>query len=247
MLRAVTFDYWRTLIWEPTGELERVRVQHWVPLLQAAGHPVTESQVFEAHGVAFSHASRSWREGRQYRVEHATADMLGHLRIEASAGLQDALTEAFSAAGRNTPLELAPGVVPALRELRAAGLRLGIICDVGLTPSTVLREHLDRRGLLDLFDHCSFSDEVGHYKPAAEPFRHACAGLGVRPGEAAHVGDQRRTDVAGALAAGLLAVRYTGVFDDTDDQLPSGDVVVSRYDDLGAALGLTSAGYSRHP
>ncbi len=167
--------------------------------------------------------------------------MLGHLRIEASADLQDALTDAFSSAGIGTPLEVAPGVEAALRALREAGLRVGIVCDVGLTPSPVLRDHLHRRGLLDLFDHWTFSDEVGYYKPAVEPFQHACAGLGVEPREAAHVGDQRRTDIVGAQAAGLTAVRYTGVYDDKDDALPSGDVVVSHHDELVAALGVSRA------
>lgn len=238
MLRAVTFDYWRTLIWESPGELERVRVQHWVSMLLEAGHSVTEAEVADAHAVAFTHASRFWHQGRQYRVEHATSDMLGHLGIEAGPTLQDSLVGAFSLAGSHTPLELAPGVVNALRTLRAAGLRLGIVCDVGLTPSPVLRAHLFKRGLLDQFDHWSFSDEVGFYKPAIEPFRDACAGLGVEPYEAAHVGDQRGTDVVGALAAGLFAVRYTGLFDDVDDKLPSGDRVVSHHDDLAAALGV---------
>lgn len=238
MLSAVTFDYWRTLLWEPPGELERVRVEHWVGLLVEAGHPVDAEQVSEAHGIAFAHASRSWREGRQYRVEHATVDMLGHLRLEVGAAVQDALTHAFSAAGLRTPLELAPRVEIALSSLRDRGLRLGIVCDVGLTPSPVLRDHLARRGLLGLFDHWTFSDEVGYYKPAAEPFAHACAGLGVEPAQVAHVGDQRRTDIVGALAAGVLAVRYSGVFDDRDELLPGGDVVVSDHGELLMALGI---------
>ena len=53
------------------------------------------------------------------------------------------------------------------------------------------------------------------YKPAPEIFEHALAGLGgVDPAEAAHVGDLRRTDIAGARAMGILALRYRGVNDD---------------------------------
>ena len=79
-----------------------------------------------------------------------------------------------------------------------------------MTPSTSLRRQLERHGLLDYFDHWSFSDEVGWYKPAPQIFEHALAGLGVtEPARAAHVGDLRRTDVAGARAHGLLSVRYS--------------------------------------
>jgi putative hydrolase of the HAD superfamily len=107
-------------------------------------------------------------------------------------------------------------------------VRIGIVCDVGMTPSTALRAHLRRHGLLEHFTHWSFSDEVGVYKPAPEIFEHALTGLGrVAPDRAAHVGDLRRTDVAGARAMGMTAVRYTGVFDDDTVDLPEADHVVA--------------------
>jgi len=102
----------------------------------------------------------------------------------------------------------------------------------------VLREHLIRRGLLPLFDHWSFSDEVGAYKPSPVIFEHALEGLGgPEPERVAHVGDLRRTDVAGALGMGMTAVRYTGVFDDDSADLPEGHHVVADHADLPAVLG----------
>jgi HAD superfamily hydrolase (TIGR01549 family) len=235
-VRAVTFDYWRTLIWERSGDLERVRLEHWQPILADAGHDVTKDRLQKAHAFAFGRASKSWRVNVQYRVEHATDDMLDHLGLDPAADLRHRLVDAFSEAGLRTPLEVAPHVPETLQELRSAGIHLGIVCDVGLTPSPVLRAHLQQRGLLELFDHWSFSDETGDYKPESAPFEHACSGLDVPPEETAHVGDQRRTDVVGALAAGLTAVRYTGIFDDPDETLPSGDVVIERHQDLPRAL-----------
>ena len=105
-----------------------------------------------------------------------------------------------------------------------------------MTPSTILRAHLDRHGVLELFDHWSFSDEVGWYKPDRRIFEHALEGLGgVAPDRAAHVGDIRRTDVAGALGMGMVAVRYCGISDDTEPG-PEGDVVVDDHADLAALL-----------
>jgi FMN phosphatase YigB (HAD superfamily) len=108
-----------------------------------------------------------------------------------------------------------------------------------MTPSTILRRHLERHGLLGAFDHWSFSDEVGTYKPDPRIFAHALAGLGgVLPHRAAHVGDLRRTDIAGARASGMTAVRYTGVFDDPPaDELPEGHHIVNDHADLVATLG----------
>ena len=164
--------------------------------------------------------------------------MLAALRLSVPAEVEGALVDSFSQAGLHTPLRLADGVGEMLVGLRASGVRIGIVCDVGLTPSPVLRDHLSRHGLLELFDHWSFSDETGDYKPAVAPFEHACAGLGVDAKHTAHVGDQRRTDVVGAQVAGLTAVRYAGVFDDMDDALPSGDLLVRHHDELAGALGL---------
>ena len=116
-----------------------------------------------------------------------------------------------------------------------------------MTPSTILREHLEKHGLLEWFDHWSFSDEVGVYKPDRRIFDHALAGLGgVDPAEAAHIGDLRRTDIAGAKALGITAVRYTGVFDDPPAEgLPEADLVVADHADLATAL--LSADPSRSP
>src|SRR4029434_2234803 len=83
---------------------------------------------------------------------------------------------------------------------------------VGLTPSPTLRDRLTGFGLLRWFDGWSFSDETGWFKPAPAAFLPALEALDVSdPTAAAHVGDNRRTDVAGALALGMTAVRYTGL------------------------------------
>ena len=131
------------------------------------------------------------------------------------------------------------GIEDCLLALKDAGVRLGIICDVGFTPSNVLREHLIRRGLLPLFDHWSFSDEVGAYKPAPAIFNHALEGLGgPEPERVAHVGDLRRTDVAGALGMGMTAVALHGASSTTTRWIsPEAHHVISAHADLPGVLG----------
>ena len=46
---------------------------------------------------------------------------------------------------------------------------------------------------------------------AEQGFRPALEGLGVPADAAAHIGDNERTDVAGAKALGMVAVQYTGL------------------------------------
>ena len=94
------------------------------------------------------------------------------------------------------------------------------------------------RGLLPLFDHWSFSDEVGVYKPDPAIFRHALSGLGdPAPDRVAHIGDRIRTDVAGARGMGMIAVRYTGVYND-DDEGPEAHHVVEHHADIARTLSL---------
>ena len=115
---------------------------------------------------------------------------------------------------------------------------------MGLAPSTTLRRFLQGHGLLGYFDHWSFSDEVGTFKPDPVIFDHALDGLGgIDPSDAAHVGDLRRTDIAGAQGRGIFAVRYTGIYDDPgspDDGTDAveGDTVIADHALLLDALGL---------
>ena len=238
-LDAVCFDYWNTLVHED-GRMLGIRRQAWASVLGEAGLAVADHELDVAFEGAWRRFNAEWQANRQYVAVDAARDLLESLGIDDGDGtLVAALVADLDDLAANAALELTAGIAECLRTLKAAGLRLGIICDVGMTPSTGLRKVLDREGLLELFDHWSFSDEVGWYKPAPEIFRHALDGLGgVAPERAAHVGDIRRTDVAGAKGMGLVAVRYCGISDDTDDAFPEGDIVCADHRDLPGLLGV---------
>ncbi len=146
----------------------------------------------------------------QHGPADATSLICDLLGVDPSADVRAALLRSFDEVGREAPLRLAPNAEECIRRLKDAGVRIGIVCDVGMTASPTLRERLDMFGVLRYFDHWSFSDEVGCFKPWPAVFEHALSGLGVDdPSGAAHVGDSRRTDVAGAQAMGMTTVRYT--------------------------------------
>lgn len=235
-IEAVTFDFWNTLMWEPPDGLVQGRMKVLLPILAARGVRVDEGRLRACHQVAFERYQAAWLANAQYCVPEAVAVMLGELGLGPDAHLAEALVEGFSEAGRAIELRLAEGVETCLRQLAGAGVRLGIICDIGLTPSPVLRWHLDQRGLLVLFESLVFSDERGVYKPAPGAFRAALDELGVPPERAAHVGDRKRTDVGGALGVGMTAVRYRGVYDDVSVPEPEAHHVVDTYDGLAGLL-----------
>ena len=240
-IEAVTFDFWNTLVWEAPGQLVEGRLRAWAGLLEEAGIPTEAGRLATAHEAAFSEYQAAWKANRQYVVADATARMLAVLELDVEDDLRAALVRSFGEAGAATDLHLADGVGDCLRALRADGVDLGIVCDIGLTPSPTLLGLLDRRGLLELFGGWAFSDEVGVYKPEPEIFLVALEQLGAGPEGAAHVGDRFRTDVAGARNLGMVSVRYTGVYDDPDRHLPEADIVVGQLADLPAALGRVSS------
>jgi FMN phosphatase YigB (HAD superfamily) len=209
-------------------------------ILEDAGFATERAAVDAAMASSWDTFLQRWRSNEQYTHVEAAVEIVEHLGFVLPPGVHDALVESFTVATSNRP-SLTEGIGDCLRALDDAGVRLGIICDVGMTPSVVLRQVLEHEGLLPLFDHWSFSDEVGCYKPDRLIFEHALAGLGsVPPSRAAHVGDLKRTDVAGALGVGMTAVRYTGAFDDVSEGAEA-TVVVASHADLPAALGFISA------
>jgi FMN phosphatase YigB (HAD superfamily) len=238
-LDAITFDFWNTLVHEAPGHLAGLRRAAWTKRLGAAGIALAEEELERAMEGSWQRAADAWKANRAYYADAAAHDLLVDLGLEdLEDELRDALVADFTTVGERAELELTPNLAECLRSVHDAGLRIGIVCDVGMTPSSILRAHLERHDVLGLFDHWSFSDEVGCYKPDRRIFEHALAGLGgVDPARAAHVGDLRRTDIGGAQAIGMLAVRYRGIHDDPEPG-PEGDIVLDDHADLPARLGL---------
>jgi len=238
---AITFDFWNTLAFEEIGALAARRHVAWLGLLEEAGIAVDPDQLWAAFGSAWEAHSAAWKDNRQYLADEAAAHALERLGVDVPDELATRLTATFAGAGEGFELRLTSGIEGCLRALAGAGVKLGIVCDVGFTAGVHLRAFLDRRGLLPLFDGWAFSDEVGVYKPAAGAFRHALEQLGGVPAEeAAHVGDLKRTDIAGARAFGMRAIRYVGVFDDADGDGPEGDLVLADHAELPTVLGLAA-------
>ena len=236
MIEAVTFDFWNTLCYEDRGHLRGRRLDAWSGLLEEAGYATEREHLDKAFDRSWERFVARWTAGQHIAYAEAAEEILEDLGFDVPPDVRVALVEAFGRAGDDAELHLAPNAAGTLRALKEAGLRIGIVCDVGMTPSTTLRAHLDRHGVLAVFDHWSFSDEVGCYKPDPRIFTHALDGLGARPERTAHVGDLRRTDVAGALAMGMTAVRYTGIFDDDSQPEPEAHHVVADHADLPALL-----------
>jgi putative hydrolase of the HAD superfamily len=235
-VRAITFDFWNTVMFEPEGGLEAARVDRWEALLDQLGSPRPRPAIVAAHASAVADQQAAWLANEQYVTADATRAMLAFLELDLSMTEAAAFDAIFVHAALGAGVCPCDGIEATLRRCRAAGLRLAIICDIGLTPAVGVRALLTAEDLLYLFDATVFSDEQGTYKPDVRIFEHALSTLGVDADAAVHVGDRRRTDVAGALDAGMRAVRYRAVFDDCDATFRDAPVVIDDHREL-ASLG----------
>ncbi len=241
MIEAVTFDFWETLIHEAPRTMRDGQIQGWMEALEAEGIDRARDDVHEALTENWRVFDERWaaNDGQHTAVD-AVAVMCRHLGIEPGDALRDELALVFSRVGETVDLELAPGLEECLAALDEAGVSVGIVCDVGMTPSPTLAKPARAASA------CSTASRVGRSatRPAGSSrrprrSRPALEALGVTdPTRAAHVGDRRRTDVAGARNLGMVSVRYAGWSDDPPESGPEADHVLLDHRDLPAALGL---------
>jgi len=90
-----------------------------------------------------------------------------------------------------------PHVKKILRELKAAGMKLGLLSDF---PPDIKLEYL---GLSGLWDTVLCTESIGALKPAILPFMELANALGCRPEQILYVGNSRRYDVEGAKRSGM--------------------------------------------
>lgn len=102
-----------------------------------------------------------------------------------------------------------PGVEEALRELRAAGRRLGVVTSKSRDAVDLAWAVLPT--LRELFEVEITSDDVGAHKPDPTPIVEALARMGGDPGRPVYVGDAP-FDLQAGRAAGIATVAVTWGF-----------------------------------
>lgn len=231
-LRAVTFDCWSTLLVERDWPVAHaLRVDALVEAAKRAGRESDRAELSGVFDAAWNRHIARWTRGVASGAAEIARDALGILGLsEESAGFA-ALVTSWEEASHSGAVEAVDGTHAHLAFLSRAGLRLGVICDTGLTPGRVVRRLLHDAGLLTYFDVCVFSDEVGVPKPDPRIFHTALEALEADASHTAHVGDLLRTDVAGARGVGMASIRIRAVYDDPSEQ-PEADLLADSHAQL---------------
>ena len=216
MIRAVTFDLWNTLL--ENKDFTELRINSLRSSLEDEGIHLPYSELLRAYEKASEYYRREWELNHsQLSVEKRVEHIFSELEIPFTADLKRSVIDSFMNAFVVDPPALKEGVRETLEALHEE-YKMGIISDMGVTPGSIIRDHLEGHELLHHFTSTVFSDEVGYCKPDPKVFEKALNELKARPEEAVHVGDLLRTDVAGAKGIGMKA----GWVSDTGDY-PHGD------------------------
>ncbi len=204
MIKAVFLDFYGTLVkWSPDAE----QIQQ--DACAAEGLAADKSAILQAYPVANAYLDReNAKEPLNRRSEQDRDSLFAEYerRLLAAAGLNVTPETALSVWRRvyTTPksLSLYDDARPALNDLHAVGLTLGVISNIG--PE--LGDLISKLGITDAISVWASSAEAGANKPHAAIFELALAKAGVAPIEALHVGDSYESDVKGARNASLHAL-----------------------------------------
>jgi len=202
--RAVLFDFGGTLYdYETLAPGDR---ESLATLAEMAGVQCGPEEVQRTYRTALRRVFRSYVSKNFYlhrdMFREATVEMLRELGFEADPlHLAQHRESQWRLHGRD--FRLRDGVVDTLTELRARGLRLGVVSNIDEDQLAHLGE---LAGLKRYFDWLLSSEEAGSCKPDGAIFAEALRRAGCAPAEALFVGDSLAQDIAGANRAGLRSV-----------------------------------------
>lgn len=240
MIDVVTLDFWQTLLRDTPENLARgkaMRLEEIGNVLTHSGQPITDGALEAAYEASGRALARFWSKHRdvssmeQVRIflDALHPGLADHLAPEAC----QAVHQAYVSPVLHFPPEPAPGATAALTALRDMGWTLCIISNTGRTPGVILRQVLERLGLLQFFTVLSFSDELGWRKPSSAIFLETLTRAGSEPARAVHIGDDAEADVAGAKNARMRAIHYAP---GQVDSSPSADSHLEDFADLPGLL-----------
>jgi putative hydrolase of the HAD superfamily len=118
------------------------------------------------------------------------------------------LEEVFLTPILKDPPPLIQGAKKIVKFVQAEGYKIGLICNTGRTPGRIIRELLEKLGMVEYFRALTFSNELKIRKPDPRIFLYTLSQLKSDPANSMHVGDELKLDVLGARISGMTSVHF---------------------------------------
>jgi len=207
VLKAITFDFWDTLYKVPDQmSMSNRRIAAFTKTLKAVGYEAEEEAIRQAFYDCWQHANHYQIEcGLDITPRGHVEFILAQLRINLKREDWKRVYDTYTSILVDYPPQVNDDVYETLPRL-AEKYKLAVICNTGVTPGILLREIMKTDDIFRNFAFEVFSDEVLWAKPNVKIFNYALEKLHIHSTEAAHVGDNRSTDIAGAKRAGMTAI-----------------------------------------
>lgn len=216
---AVTFDLWRTLIFEfgkkeNSAQRRELRADYGVAALAEMGESVDRADFYKvfvdiSNEITTAHDNETdlhfgqWIRLGLSRIDSELPSRIGIFGIST---VGSAIDKSFI----DSPPTLLDGAMEVLDGITERGLRIGMITNTGLTSGGAFRDWFADIGLLKKFTHIAYSNEMRTAKPGNLMFDATLRALGVEHKRALHVGDNLLADVAGAAWTGMSTVWAAG-------------------------------------
>ena len=215
MIDTITFDLWNTLLSNKPQDNERYkqkRLKAIHSLLEENGLNVDFHSLYRAHEEGFEKCKETWKKNldldtqEQLKIMFSFLDDLRFKTIQQS--LMVRLEEVFLAPILKDPPPLIQGAKKIVEHVQAEGYKIGLICNTGRTPGRIIRELLEKLGMVEYFRALTFSNELKIRKPDPRIFFHTLNQLKSDPANSMHVGNELKSDVLGARITGMISVHF---------------------------------------
>ncbi|MCW4013370.1 MAG: HAD family hydrolase [Candidatus Bathyarchaeota archaeon] len=203
-IEAVTFDLWDTLVY--TRNYAEFRLPELTNILREQGLSLTDEEILAAYQAGFNYSMKTIPlEGYRHIETHEIIDKVLEKVGYTSEKTRNKLIQVYEEAVLCDPPKLKEGVFEALDYVKDR-YKIGLVSVTGVSPGRIVREILREYGVVDYFEVLTFSDEVKLVKPNPRLFTTCLDELGVEPGKAVHVGDSFKSDIVGAIDAGMHTI-----------------------------------------
>jgi len=149
-VRAITIDFWGTLLFDPPSSDNRYktrRMKDFETILGGAGVRTSATALDRAYDESASHLGRIWAKHRDVPVEDHVRAIVGGIDRALATRLPGdvlaALVDAYARPILMVPPAVDDGALKALRTLRDLGYTLAVVSNTMRTPGTTLRRVLE--------------------------------------------------------------------------------------------------------
>jgi putative hydrolase of the HAD superfamily len=213
-VKLITIDFWNTLFNSESADLRNYnRNKVLIDTLTDMGISINQSKFNGIIQKSWEYYSDRWiNEYRTPSAKEILNFIWSKMGFEKNEKALKYIIDFYENAIILFPPDLEPGANEAIIKL-SSKYQLGIVSDTGFSPGYMVDKLLIDLDIRKYFSAFSYSDETGVAKPHPKSFTTILEQLNIKPEEAVHIGDIDRTDIAGAKAIGMSAIRYDGSID----------------------------------